>query len=201
MAALPPQVRTEVLMEIVGQMDAARWEELSAPAATDMYNRFVKDPKIGGRLAPFMTAHQIRVWIKDGPAKEYRRALEGIGTIATFTKRTYPGPASVVRLALGDQWSPRPNTIEIKPMRCFADGPTGASKFIIWGPLTALQSLIWNSCLIRANDPLQPITVVITKPNSAPLPPADWELVKALSAIVNANCQQITYAVSRKPGD
>lgn len=86
-------------------------------------------------------------------------------------------------------------------MAALADGPTGASTFIIWGPLSALQSLIWNSCLIRAHDPLQPITVVITKPNSAPPPPADRELVKALSAIVDANCQQITYAVSRKPGD
>jgi hypothetical protein len=72
--------------------------------------------------------------------------------------------------------------------------------FVIWGPLNAIQGLIWNSCLIRAEDSSKPITVVITKPNNAPLPADEWKLVKALSRIVRANCKQITYAVSRKPG-
>lgn len=200
MAAIPSEVRAEVIEELARQFDAARWEELSAPAASEMYDRFVKDPKIGGRLSPYLPAEKVRVWIKDGAAKEYRRALEGIGPIAPFTKRAYPGPDSVVRLALGDQWTPKPDTIEEKPMRCFAEDLKGQSMFVIWGPLNALQGLIWNSCLIRARDPLKPITVVVTKPNNAPLPATDWRQVEALSAIVGAHCKQITYAVSRKPG-
>lgn len=84
-------------------------------------------------------------------------------------------------------------------MRCFAEGPEGASMFVIWGPLSALQGLIWNSCLVRAEDSSKPITVVITKPNSAPLPANEWDLVVALSHIVGAECKQITYAASRKP--
>ncbi|MEU0091830.1 hypothetical protein [Kribbella sp. NPDC006257] len=198
MAAIPLEVRTEVITELVRQFDAVRWEELSAHSASEMYDRFVKDPKIGLRLSAFMPAEKIRVWIKDGPAKDYRRALEGIGPIASFTNRAYPGPQSVVRLALGDQWVPRADTIEEKPMRCFAEDPRGQSMFVIWGPLSAIQGLIWNSCLIRVQDPLKPITVVVTKPNSAPLAAADWRLVEALSDIVDADCKQVTYAVSRK---
>jgi hypothetical protein len=200
MAGIPSKVRAEIIEELVRQLDAARWEELPANQASEMYDRFVKDPKIGGRLADFMPAEKVRVWIKDGPAKEYRRALEGIGPIAPFTKRSYPGPESVVHLALGDQWSPKPNTITEKPMRCFAEDPDGRSMFVIWGPFSALQGLIWNSCLVRAQDPQKPITVVITKPNGAPLPASDWKLVMALSEIVGASCKQITYAVSRKTG-
>jgi hypothetical protein len=105
-----------------------------------------------------------------------------------------------IRLALGDQWVPKLDTLAEKPMRCFAEDSKGHSMFVIWGPLSALQGLIWNSCLIRARDPLKPITVVVTKPNSAPLAAADWTLVEALSDIVNADCKQIIYTVSRKAG-
>lgn len=200
MAKVPSDVRTAVIEELVRQLDAARWEEMSSSAASEMYDRFVRDPKIGGRLSPYMPAEKVRVWIKDGPAKEYRRALEGIGSIASFTKRAYPGPESVVRLALGDQWSPKADTIEEKPMRCFAEDPADQLMFVIWGPLSALQGLIWNSCLIRAGDSSKPITIVVTKPNSAPLPADEWKLVKSLCDIVGAGCKQVTYAVSRKPG-
>lgn len=199
MAAVPADVRAEVIKELVRQFDAARWEELSSHEASGMYDRFVKDPKIGARLSTYMPTDKVRVWIKDGPAKEYRRALEGIGPVAPFTTRAYPGPESVVRLALGDRWAPKDDTIEEKPMRCFAEDPNGQSMFVIWGPLSALQGLIWNSCLIRAEDALKPITVVVTKPNSASLPTDDWELVKRLCDIVDADCKQVTYAVSRKP--
>jgi hypothetical protein len=200
MAKVPSDMRTAVIEELVRQLDAARWEEMPPSAASEMYGRFVKDPKIGGRLLPYMPAEKVRVWIKDGPAKEYRRALEGIGPIASFTNRAYPGPESVVRLALGDQWSPKPDTLEEKPMRCFAENSAGQLMFVIWGPLSALQGLIWNSCLIRAEDSSKPITVVVTKPNSAPLPANEWNLVKSLCDIVGADCKQVTYAVSRKPG-
>lgn len=200
MAKVPADVRKAVIKEVVGRLDAARWEEVPSATASEMYDRFVKDPKIGGRLSPHMPADKIRVWIKDGPAKEYRRALEGIGPIASFTKRMYPGPESVVRLALGDQWLLKPDTVEEKPMRCYAEGPGGRSMYVIWGPLSAIQGMIWNSCLIRAEDSAEPITVVVTKPNSAPLPADDWKLVKALSRIVKADCKQVTYAAIRKPG-
>ncbi|GAB3652965.1 hypothetical protein GCM10027596_02730 [Nocardioides korecus] len=199
MAAIPDDVRAEVLAELARQFDAARWEEISSNAASEMYDRFVKDPLVGGRLAPYLPADKVRVWIKDVPAKEYRRALEGIGTLTQYTSRAYPGPESVVRLALGDEWVPRMDTLQEKPMRCFATDPSGQSMFVIWGPFSSLQGLIWNSCLLRARDPLEPITVVVTKPSAASLPPDEWSLVQSLADIVDADCKQVTYAVRRKP--
>jgi hypothetical protein len=196
---LPDDVRAEVVAELARQFDSARWEEISASEASEMYDRFVKDPSIGGRLITYMPADKVRVWIKDGPAKEYRRALEGVGPLAQYTSREYPGPDSVVRLALGDEWVPDSGTLQEKPMRCFASDPAGQSMFVIWGPVSALQGMIWNSCLIRAKDPVEPITVVVTKPSAAPLGDEEWSLVKSLADIVDADCKQVTYAVRRKP--
>lgn len=199
MAIVPDKVRVEVIEELVRQFDAARWEELSSHEASGMYDRFVKDPKIGVRLSTYIPADKIRVWIKDGPAKEYRRALEGTGPVAPFTKRAYPGPESLVRLALGDRWTPKEGTIKKKPMRCFAEHPDGSSMFLIWGPFSALQGLIWNSCLLLAKEDLNQVTVVVTKPSSTSLPREDWDLVKRLCGLIGANCKQVTYAVIRKP--
>ena len=198
MAALPEAIRLEIFAELARQFDAARWEELSPPAATEMYDRFARDPKIGGRLAQFMPTEKIRPWIKDGPAKQYRRALEGVGPMAQMTARTYPGPESVIRLALGPGWTLRANTLDVKPMRCFADGPGGEMTFVTWGPMNGLQGLVWHACLRRAESAVQSVTIVVTKPNAAPLPDDEWSLVLALANIVGARCKQVTYAVSRK---
>lgn len=197
--ALPTAVRVEAYAELARQFDAARWEELSGSEASGMYDRFVRDPQVGGILRPFMSDAKIRVWIKDGPAKEYRRALEGIGPIAPYTSRAYPGADAIVGTALGPGWSVRTDTIEEKPMRCFADDGRGNSMFVAWGPLSALQGLIWNACLLRVSQPSASITVVVTKPSTAPLPDDDWDLVRRLATIVQADCRQVTYSVGRKP--
>ncbi|MFE0879967.1 hypothetical protein ACFW4X_34640 [Streptomyces smyrnaeus] len=198
MAALPEPIRLEIFAELARHFDAVRWEEVSAPAATEMYDRFAKDPKIGGRLAQFMPTEKIRPWIKDGPAKQYRRALEGVGPMAQMTSREYPGPRSVVRVALGAGWTPRAETLDVKPMRCFADGPDGEAAFVTWGPMNGLQGMVWHACLRRVESESQPITIAVTKPNAAPLPDDEWNLALSLATIVGARCEQVTYAVSRK---
>lgn len=196
---LPSRVRDEVLAELARQMDAIRWEELSSVEASQMYDRFMKAPRIGGRLADFMSPGKIRVWIKDGPAKEYRRALEGKGYLAPYTARAYPGADAIVRSALGSGWTPRTDSIDEKPMRCFAVDEDGRSVFIIWGPATSLQNLIWHAALVRADDPRGQITIVLTKATSSPLEDEEWAWAERLARVVKADCRQVTYAVGRKP--
>ncbi|MFF5364639.1 hypothetical protein ACFY4I_35490 [Streptomyces scabiei] len=198
MASLPEPIRLEIFAELTRHFDAMRWEEVSSPAATEMYDRFVKDPKIGGRLARFMPTEKIRPWIKDGPAKQYRRALEGVGPMAQMTTREYPGPQSVVRLAMGSGWTLRAQTLDVKPMRCLADGPNSESAFITWGPMSGLQGMVWHACLRRAESESQLITIAVTKPNTAPLPDDDWHLALSLATVLRARCEQVTYRVSRK---
>ena len=163
-----------------------------------MYERFVKDPKIGGALAPFLGEGAIRVWIKDGPAKEYRRALEGKGMMADYTTRAYPGADAVVRAALGAPWKVTSGSVEEKPMRCSARGPDKQTVFVIWGPVASLKELVWHAMLRRVNDPQQAIALVITKPSNAPLASEDWNMSRRMAKVLGADCSQITYAVSKK---
>lgn len=198
MVSLPDTLRGEVIGELVRQFDSMRWEELSNPERTLAYTRLVKDARVGGRMRAFMAEGDIRVWIKDGPAKEYRRALEGVGPLAPYTGRAYPGPDAIVKAALGQSWSPRSGSVEEKPMRCFAVDGSGQSIFVIWGTIASLKDLVWHAAVTRAKEPSESITLAIAKPTNAPLEGENWKLALKLARMIEAECKQVTYAVGMK---
>lgn len=198
MAHLPDVTRDQVCSELGLRMDRVRWEEISASRASALYDEFVDDPKIGGVLKPFLPVDKIRVWIKDGPAKEYRRALEGVGYMAAHTSRAYPGPDALITAALGDGWGHDPATIEEKPMRCLAHDELGRHVLVVWGSLGALQGIYWVASTHRATNPDQPVTMVITKPSQAPLSGQEYDLARRLADIIEVDCVQVTYAVGKK---
>ena len=197
--SIPDEVRAEAYVELARQFDELRWEEVSAQTASSMYNRFVKDKRIGGLLSPFMPENRIRVWIKDGPAKEYRRALEGVGPMASYTSRAYPGPSAIIESALGSGWELEQGTLEEKPMRCVARDRQDQMMRLVWGPPTALKEIFWNASLVRAKVPLDPLTIALTKPSSAPLSPLEWELARQLAELIDVDCAQVTYVAAKKP--
>ena len=196
-ATVPPKVREAVLVELVRQLDEVKWEELAANDTSAWYNRFVRDENIGRRLAQYMSEAEIRVWIKDGPAKEYRRALEGRGSYAQYTSRAFPGPEVIVRATLGKGWTLVADSVEEKPMRCLARS-RDQTKFLIWGPTKSLKDLVWQASVTLAEHPHTAITLVITKPSAARLMGDRWTLAEKLAKVLDVECKQVTYAVSRK---
>lgn len=196
-ATVPPKIREEVLIELVRQLDEVKWEELAAHDTSAWYNRFVRDENIGRRLAQYMSEVEIRVWIKDGPAKEYRRALEGRGSYSQYTSRAFPGPEVIVRAALGNDWTLTADSVEEKPMRCLAKSGD-QMKFLIWGPTKSLKDLVWQATVTLAENPHTAITLVITRPSATRLTGDIWSLAERLSKVIGVECRQVTYAVSRK---
>lgn len=198
MAQVPDAARDQARAELGLRMDRIRWEEISSSRASALYDEFVDDPKIGGVLKPFLPVDKIRVWIKDGPAKEYRRALEGVGYMAAHTSRAYPGPDALIAAALGEGWRPDSSTVEEKPMRCLALHDQDQTMLVVWGPLGALQGVYWVASTHRARNPDQPATMVFTKPSHAPLSGREWDLARRLADVIDVNCVQVTYAVGKK---
>ena len=56
-----------------------RREQVSPGERGAVFDGLVADPRFSEPLRPFLTPAQQRVWLKDSAAKEYPRALEGIG--------------------------------------------------------------------------------------------------------------------------
>jgi hypothetical protein len=199
MAKPPADVREAVVAALYREFDALQWEQLATKEKSEAYERFLTDPKIGVALDTFMDAGSVRVWIKDGPAKEYVRALEGIPPYARYTERAYPGAETMIEKVLGRGWTLAPDSVEDKPMRCEASSPSGERRFLIWGSFPSLKELVWHSLVHRIREPQAVSILIVTRQSIAPLQPAQRDQAQAMCQIVGAEFKSIVRAPSSKP--
>lgn len=173
--------------------DRRLWEQVAAGERGAVFNEMVADQAFSGPLRPYMTEGQIRVWLKDSAAKEYPRALEGIGGTAQFTPRRYPGADAIVQAALGVEWTVAAGSIEQKPMRCKVRGPKGGSVTLFWGPPRGLRDLHWAASRVRALGAGR-VAIAITRPSMTPLPSDEWTNAKALCELIGVEVFSVMYA-------
>jgi hypothetical protein len=136
------------------------WEYLSNSEKTNQYRQWIADPSIGGILGSFMREENARVWIKDGPMKEYARAQEGFGPYARYAVQRFKGAGEVVQAAFGAGWSVVDDSIGEKPMHCLAtDGLS--TRYVCWGRPGSFRDLMW-AALNQPPEGLSASAVVVT---------------------------------------
>ena len=198
--AKPPQaVREKVIAALYAEFDSLQWEQLATKDKSEAYERFLTSPEVGGSLDPYMDPGVIRVWIKDGPAKEYGRALEGVGSYAKHTRRTYPQPQDAIKKFLGNEWSLTPDSLADKPMRCEARTEDGERRFVLWGPFAALKELVWHALLHKLKAPKPNLLVVVTRPTIAPLQNEQRKQAEAMCQLIGADFKSIVRVAVAKP--
>lgn len=190
---LPDEVREAALAYAYRVFDRRRWEQVAAGERGAVFDELVADEKFGGLLRPYLTEGQIRVWLKDSAAKEYSRALEGVGGTAQFTPRRYPGPQAIAQAALGAGWTVTAGSVEHKPMRCTVTGPKGGSITLFWGPLRGLRDLHWAASRVRALS-LGQVAIAITRPSMAPVAADEWTHANALCELIGVDLYSVMYA-------
>ncbi|WNG93674.1 hypothetical protein [Mycobacterium sp. ITM-2016-00318] len=193
MLRLPDEVREEALAYAYEVFDRRRWEQVSAGERGAVFDEMVIDVGFSEPLRPFLTPAQMRVWLKDSAAKEYSRALEGIGPTARYTKRRYPGPDVIVRATLGNNWSVVPGSVEQKPMRCRAVNKSEQEATLTWGSYRGLRDLHWAASIARVSGE-QRVAVVITRPTMAALPADQWARVESVCALIGVDAFSVMYA-------
>lgn len=192
---LPDEVREAALAYAYRVFDRRRWEQVAAGERGAVFDELVADQTFSGPLRLYLTDGQIRVWLKDSAAKEYRRALEGIGGTAQYTPRRYPGPDAIAHAALGAEWDVVSGSIEQKPMRCTVTGPSGEFVTLFWGPLRGLRDYYWAASRIRALSEGR-VAIAVTRPTMAPLPAEGWTNAKALCDLIGVDLFSVMYAPS-----
>lgn len=171
MASMPREVEEAVARAIFGDMEDLGWAGLSHGQRSSQYARWIRDPRVGGRLIEFMAEERARVWIKDGPVKERPRALAGVGRYAGMVDGgTEVG--SIVRLALGKDWAPIEGSVLSKPLRVRARSELADQEVTLtWGPSNDLKHLVWAALRGEAEcDPFPWHIAVVgtfTQPTSA----------------------------------
>lgn len=177
---LPAAVRADVVRALYADANDLGWATLGPQPKTTAFNRWINDSRIGGRLTGYMTPEQARLWIKDGPMKEYARAMRGTGRFAEFGRQGGTTPADIVRRALGDEARIR-GVVGTKPPHCLATAEEGASAYVTWGDASSLKHLLWAA--LRASIE-HSVTghVVILEPPGTVTPTATAEEQKAITS-------------------
>jgi hypothetical protein len=140
---IPSDVREAVIRRLYADAERIDWENLSVAAKSKQYLAWLEDDAIGEQLLRFKPSESdVRVWIKDGPMKEYSRAVLGVGPNAGYVEHPRCTPESVTRAALGTGWSVVPDSVEIKPARCRARGQDG-EETVIWGKSEDFKFLLF----------------------------------------------------------
>lgn len=163
---LPPELRAEVVTALYRDADGLGWQTLALAERTRAYARWVEVPEIGGVLGRFMTPEQARSWIKDGPMKEYGRALRGAGRFASHGRQGGTGPHDVVLHALGEDARIVSGSVGSKPLHCLAS-VSGASRYVTWGESRNFRNLIWAALRAAVDDGLEAHVVVMEPLGSA----------------------------------
>lgn len=71
---MPEEIRDLLRDTLWNLADDLGWTSLSDSERSRHYEKWTKDPTIGGRLAHFMDPRKVRVYIKDSLIKPYERA-------------------------------------------------------------------------------------------------------------------------------
>lgn len=167
--ALPDEIEKRVVTRLFHDAHDLDWAHLSVTARSAQYAKWVQDADVGGLLARFMTLEQARVWIKDGPMKEWARAVSGIGKYAPLVSRPSATAAQLVKRALGADWSLRDDTQRIKPLRVNAVRGEEEVTFT-WGPEKDFKHLVWAALQGGANGDPTPWVLCVTSTFTTAVP-------------------------------
>jgi hypothetical protein len=162
---LPRDLRAGVVSALYADADRMGWRTLGLPDRSHAYSAWVDDPRIGGVLTGFMTPEQARAWIKDGPMKEYGRALRGAGRYAAHGRQGGTGPNDVVRHALGPAARLVEGSVGSKPLHCLAE-VGDETAYLVWGDSSNFRNLLWAALRVSVDDGLEAHIVVMEPPGA-----------------------------------
>jgi hypothetical protein len=177
---LPPKLREAITRRLYARAAQIDWGNLSATEKTAQYRRWVADPLIGGELTRFLPEDSARVWIKDGPMKEYARAQFGVGPFAQLIDNPRCTPETVVRAVYGPDWDVLDGSVEVKPARCAASGSAGQA-LVVWGGLAAFKHLVWAALEAAADEDDRPVTIAVVESPARPTTTSERARLKAIA--------------------
>ena len=176
---LPAAIRAEVVTALYAEANRLGWATLGPQDKTTAFNRWVEEPRIGGRLAHYMTREQARLWIKDGPMKEYARAMRGLGRFAVFGRQGGTSPVEIVTHALRDGAQIN-GAVGTKPPHCLATAADGTSAYVTWGDAGSFKHLLW-AALRGSTEQSVAGHIVVLEPPGTVTPTATATFHRALT--------------------
>lgn len=166
---IPKEIEQKVVRKLYADAKALDWANLSPQQHSAQYAGWVADAEVGGRLCQYLAEAEARVWIKDGPMKEWSRSLSGVGKYAELVDGADDLPKKLVHKALGIEWDADRATIRPKPLRVVAR--KGEDETVVtWGGSRDLKHLVWAALSADAEGDTRPWVVCIVGSFTKPTP-------------------------------
>jgi hypothetical protein len=166
---IPKDIETKVVTRLYGDAKTLDWATLTPQQHSAQYTKWVDDPEVGGRLREYLSASDARVWIKDGPMKEWSRSLSGVGKYANLVDGADDTPARLARKALGDGWEVDSDTLRVKPLRVTARHDEDETT-LTWAPATGLKHLVWAALTASAQGDTREWVLCVVETFTKPTP-------------------------------
>jgi hypothetical protein len=166
---IPESVENQVVTRLFADAQRINWDDLNGVKRSRQYAEWVTDPEVGGLLIRYMDEAQARLWIKDGPMKEWVRSRSGVGKYSNFVPTRSSTPATIVAEAMGSEWTVVDDSIRTKPLRVVVQNADDQAV-VTWGPERDAKHLLWAALQAIANGDGLPWTICIVDSFTKPVP-------------------------------
>ena len=166
---IPRPIESKIVAKLYGDAGALDWASLSQTERSEQYVKWLKDPEVGGRLGKYLTEGEARVWIKDGPMKEWSRASSGVGRYAEYVDDSADIPTLLVEKVRGSGWVFDRRDISVKPLRLVARRGEGETV-VTWGNPRDLKHLVWAALSAAAEGDARPWVLCVVETFTRPIP-------------------------------
>lgn len=166
---IPRPVEERIVAKLYADAAERDWAALSLAERTEQYARWLRHPDVGGRLTEYLSDGEARVWIKDGPMKEWSRAMNGIGRYAELIDASNEIPHRLVSRVLGPDWSFDAAAIQVKPLRLTVHRRE-EEQVLTWGAARDLKHLVWAALTASAEGDTRRWTLCLTESFTRPTP-------------------------------
>lgn len=178
---LPKELEKRVVAKLFDDALRISWDAMNPRQRSEQYMKWVADPDIGGRLTEYLTEANARLWIKDGPMKEWSRAKNGVGKYASLIADSDGIPSRLVSRALGVEWIADLESISEKPLRIVARREE-AEVVVAWSPRTGLKHLVWAALQANVNGDTRRWVLCLIESFTDPTPANEKRVHQRLSA-------------------
>lgn len=156
-----------VVKALYEDAQAKDWVHMPVRERSQTYNAWVEDPRVGLILTNYMTPEAARAWIKDGPMKEYARALRGVGRYAKYGNQGGTTAHDFIQAALGEEWMLVEGTEGVKPFHAQAINQTDTLAYLAWGEARNFKNLVWAALRASVDLGIDSHVIVAEPPGTA----------------------------------
>jgi hypothetical protein len=166
---IPKEIENRVVTKLYADAGDLDWASLTPQQHSAQYTKWVDDDDVGGRLREYLTDGDARVWIKDGPMKEWSRSCSGVGKYAALVEGAVDTQDRLVRNALGEDWRADRETLRVKPLRITARNDE-KETILTWAPANGLKHLIWAALTASAEGDAREWVLCVVETFTMPTP-------------------------------